>query len=197
MTPEWFYEYEGKKHGPVPAATLRHLAAHGAINADTTIWKAGLQSAVKASQIKNLLSGQSITRSAVSGPEPTGAVRIYLEKALSAEVSGDSASQLEANSPPIFIHHSFLIGSILLDFNIMSIEQLPVPIIDADTPPEKRTKPVRNCFLARVMATVCDRPAVRMTLAALEASAVRRRELIVEYECKEFEDGNWLFFSLS
>ena len=35
----WFYEYEGRKIGPIPLETLRHLAAYGAIYRKTRVWQ--------------------------------------------------------------------------------------------------------------------------------------------------------------
>jgi hypothetical protein len=51
---QWFYMKGKQKHGPVNAATLRELAANGALLPTDRIWREGLSGWVSASQAKSL-----------------------------------------------------------------------------------------------------------------------------------------------
>lgn len=188
----WFYEYDGQRHGPVSSDTLRHLAKHGAIAPSTRIWKDGVGTAALASQVKNLFSGE---RQGVASPKPTGqeTVHGYLSQVLDA-VRDEDEARLKASVPPL---HALMlcdsIASILLDYNIRSIEMLPVPPDDPSAPASQRTKPVRQIFRAQVAAVLCVRPNVPTSMDVIRRTQPGRREQTFVIGCKEFMDGAWLF----
>lgn len=196
MSNEWFYEYEGEKHGPVPPQTLKHLARHGAIVAETRIWKVGVASPVQASRIKNLLPVAEVSTKASIPSVQHETVGSYLQQVLEA-IRDEDDRRWETAAPPLHVYSSFSTQWILLEYEVQSIKQLPSPIINEDTPPTKRTKPVRQLFEATVRVVVCERPNYRGSLAEIRHLAPGRREQTVTYECKEFQDGMWLFFSES
>jgi hypothetical protein len=58
----WFYEYEGRKIGPIPTATLLHLARHGAIHRQSRVWQDDASERVLAETVKDLF--EPVTESA-------------------------------------------------------------------------------------------------------------------------------------
>lgn len=191
MGAEWFYEYDGKKVGPIPDATLRHLARHGAISPQTNVWKTGMDAPVSASRVKNLFAN-IVEASIVSESSPNETVTQYLIESLEA-CRDEDQDRLKQHTPALHAMHPFTVSSILLDYEILSVRQLPTPIQDSATPPEKRTKPVRQMFEATVHVVLCQRPNYRTTLHEIRRLQPGRREETIVYECKEFKDGDWLF----
>ncbi len=192
MTKHWYYEYAGKKIGPVPAATLKHLASHGAVTPITNVWAGEQSDPVPASRIKNLFPQDLTATNLVHGSGENATVRAYLQEALDACRDEDD-DRLKSHIPKIFAIHPFSIRAILLDFKILGITLLPLPTPELSLPHEQQTKPVRQIFKATVHVVLCDRPNYRSSLAEIRQQQTGRREDTVEYGCKEFEDGDWLF----
>lgn len=118
----------------------------------------------------------------------------YLAEVLEACRDDDAdEARLMNHVPRIDGIHPFGISTVLLEFSIAKITQLPTPIFDPTLPPENRTKPVRQLFEAVVNVVLCDRPKYRTTLAEIRRFQPGRRSEMVVYECKEFEDGQWIF----
>jgi hypothetical protein len=59
MTPDWYYEIEGKAAGPVTAAQLKQLAVGGKLQADHLVWKKGMPKKVPARLVKGLFGEPS------------------------------------------------------------------------------------------------------------------------------------------
>lgn len=193
MTLIWFYEYEGIKVGPVPPATIRHLAACGAITQETKVWQGDMETPVLASRIKNLFPSPAVSAPPVNA-QSIETVRAYLTEALNA-CRDEDEDRLKKHVPPLFAIHPFSTPHILLDFDIVQINKLPTPIIDPSLPMGQRTKPVRQLFEAAVRVVLCDRPSYRGSLEEIRRLQVGRCEQAVTYECKEFMDGEWLFLN--
>jgi|GEM_PF-2936898 len=191
MAAEWFYEYDGKKIGPIPDATLRHLASHGAISPETNVWKTGMDAPVHASRVKNLFT-DIVEASIVEAATPSETVTSYLGEAFEA-CRDEDEDRLKQHAPSIHTIHPFSVSSILLDYQILSVRQLPAPIQDSSAPPDQRTKPVRQMFEATVHVVLCDRPNYRASLDEIRRLQPGRREETIVYECKEFKDGDWIF----
>jgi hypothetical protein len=188
----WFYEYDGQRHGPVNSSTLRHLAKHGAIIPSTRIWKDGVEAAAQASQVKNLFS--SVSR-AVASRETADHETVcdYLKQVLDA-VRDDDEARLKASAPPL--HAMMLcdsIASVLLDYEVLAIESMPVPPENPNAPASQRTKPLRQLFKAKVSAVLCARPKTPTPVDVIRRTQLGRREQIFLIGCKEFADGEWLF----
>jgi len=191
MTVVWFYEYEGIKVGPVPPATIRHLATCGAITHETKVWQGDMETPVRASQIKNLFPSRAVSAPPIKA-QSVETVRSYLTEALNA-CRNEDEDRLQEHVPRLFAIHPFSIQHILLDFEIVQIDKLPTPIIDLSLPLGQRTKPVRQLFEAVVRVVLCDRPSYRGSLEEIRRLQVGRCEQAVSYQCKEFMDGDWLF----
>jgi hypothetical protein len=51
---KWFYEYEGRKVGPIPSETLLHLARYGVIHRQTRVWEGEASEPVVADTVDGL-----------------------------------------------------------------------------------------------------------------------------------------------
>lgn len=51
---QWFYETDGRKHGPVWGHVLKHLAMSGQLKESDMVWKDGLKEWVLAKQVRGL-----------------------------------------------------------------------------------------------------------------------------------------------
>lgn len=94
------------------------------------------------------------------------------------------------------IHHLSAydgIGNILLDYRVIEIAEVPVPDVDPATSVSDRTKTVLRRFLARVEVGLCKRPRTTGSLAEIRFRRPGYHSVTVVYECKLFEDGQWLF----
>lgn len=60
---KWFYAREGKRIGPVSSSELRRLAAANEIQPNDLIWRHGLKTWIRASQVKGLLPGRVLEAS--------------------------------------------------------------------------------------------------------------------------------------
>ena len=195
MPADWFYEYDGRRTGPVPSETLRHLAYHGAISPETNVWKGGMDTPVPASQVKNLFR-DVVEASVVRESHANETVTQYLQEALDA-CRDEDEDRLKAHAPPIAAIHPFSISGILLDYEIVEIRRVPTPVFDSSLPPERQTKPVRQMYEATVRVTLCQRPNYRASLEEIRQLQPGRHEETVIYQCKEFNDGEWLFLDAS
>jgi hypothetical protein len=195
MSTQWFYERDGQKHGPVPAATLRHLAECGGLTPATNVWQGDMKAPVPAVRVKNLFPNAVLTPQNNS-PEPTRTVADYLTETLNA-CRDEDEDRLKNHVPRLMSIHPFSIGWILLEFEIMKIVKLPTPIHDPSLPLGQRTKPVRQLFDATVSVVLCTRPKYRGSLDEVRRLQVGRREDVVVYECKEFMDGDWIFMDVN
>ncbi len=178
----WYYEFGGKKVGPVPSETLHHLADFHAIRPETNIWKDDMEAPVHACKAKNLF------------PASTGDLNMAhtnLTTALSAVMDEDE-KRLVAHRPRLlFIHSS---PGILIDYKIISITTKTVPDFDPNLAPEEKMKPIRHLFDAQVLVTFCDRPLHPCPLAELRISKPGRRVEAFQLQCTEFADGDWKFW---
>jgi hypothetical protein len=199
MGSEWFYEYDGKKIGPIPSETLRHLARHGAISKTSPVWKQGMSASVHAEKVKGLFdssldsTSSTVTDSASQG-EP--AVIKYLRAVLDA-CCDDDTGNLMKGSPSLGFVNPWSVAKVLLSYEIGSLEQLPTPVVDMSLPLGKRTKPVKSMFQVTVHAVLCVRPAYATTMAEVRKAQPGRHEEDEALICKEFEDGSWVFMSSS
>jgi hypothetical protein len=181
--PSWYYEYGGKKIGPVPGETLRHLADHSAIKPDTSVWRDGMDTPVAASKIKNLF------------PASAGDIdvaRTYLSTVLDAVMDEDEA-RLEHHDPHLMFFHASTVSGVLVAYKILSIVPKTPPIFDPSLSAGEQTKPVRQLFDANVRATFCDRPHYACSLAELREKLPGRRDEVMLLKCKQFTDGDWIF----
>ena len=177
----WYYEFGGKKTGPVPGETLHHLADHHAIRPDTKIWKDDMEAPVLASKVKNLF------------PASAGDINVahtHLTTALDAVMDEDEGRLLNHNPHLFFTHAS---SGILVDYKIVSITPILPPVLDSKMSFENQTKPVRHMFSSQVLVTFCDRPLHPCPLAELRATRPGRRVEAMRLECTEFADGDWSF----
>jgi hypothetical protein len=114
----------------------------------------------------------------------------YLRAALDA---CRDEERLNDHTPRIVAFHSFSISGILLDYEIVSIRPVETPVNDLSIPLGERTKPVRQMFEAVVRVVLCDRFYYQCSLDEIRQIRPGCREETITYECKEFEDGDWLF----
>ncbi len=178
----WYYEYGGKKVGPVPSETLHHLADYHAIKPDTNIWKDDMDTPVHASKAKSLFP-------ASKGDITTA--RLYLTKALEAVMDEDEGRHMD-HEPHLLLTHAS--SGILVEYKIISITPTTPPVYDLNLHPDKQPKPVRHMYDAQVLVTFCDRPLHPCPLAELRKSKPGRRVEAFQLECKEFVDGDWSFW---
>lgn len=191
MKADWFYEYDGKKFGPVPGSTLRHLAAHGAILSSTRIWKSCTDHPVNASRVSGLLPAHVTPMLTVQ----SSAVHLAMTNLLAAMEAcrDEDDDRLTSHIPPIHAIHPFAISHVLVDYRLVSMIELPVPLIDPLLPASKTAKPITRLFSAIVEVSICDRPRQRTPLAEIRRLRPDLRIVTIEYEGKEFDDGEWLF----
>jgi hypothetical protein len=187
----WYYEYDGKKHGPVPSETLRHLASHQAITTDTTVWKEGMAEGVPASRVKGLFAQNQSTSA-----DPNAEVKKMLDVALEA-CRNDAEASLSNHNPPMGVISPWSVSDVLLDFEVTDVQQLPTPVDDPSVPASKKTKPVRLIWRAVVKVVLCDRPRQAMPVAELRRLQPGRRESEAVLIAKQFADGDWIFMDAS
>ena len=178
----WFYEFGGKKTGPVPSETLHHLADHHAIMLNTNVWKDDMEAPVPAYKIKHLFA-------ATVGD--MNAAHKYLTTALEA-VMDEEESRLLKHRPRLFFTHSC--SGILIEYKIVSIAPKTLPAMDPNVTPDKETEPVRHLFDAQVLVTFCTRPLHPCPLPELRESKPGRRVEKLQLECTEFVNGDWNFW---
>lgn len=54
MAQEWYYQQDGRKHGPISGADLKQLAAAGKLRPTDLIWKQGMAKGASARSVKGL-----------------------------------------------------------------------------------------------------------------------------------------------
>jgi len=178
----WYYEFGGKKTGPVPGETLHHLADHHAIMLNTKVWKDDMDAPVPAYKIKHLFA-------ATVGD--INAAHKYLTTALDAVMDEDEGRLLK-HHPRLFFTHSC--SGILIEYKIVSITPKTLPAFDPNLAPEKETELVRHLFDAQVLVTFCTRPLHPCPLPELRESKPGRRVEKLQLECTEFANGEWNFW---
>lgn len=187
MNPNWFYEHDGKKTGPVPDATLKHLASCGIISPNTNIWKVGMEESVAAAKVKNLF--EPIRKASENA---LLALKIYLD--VEIEYPGQAHDLLINKKPRIgAVLPHFLPDATLMDYAIKHIFQ--IESIDVATlPSEEKTKPIKNSFIAIVYMTYYETYQGRISAEDLVIWKKHKnwQELVV-LECREFEDGDYIF----
>ncbi|WP_417738504.1 DUF4339 domain-containing protein [Rosistilla oblonga] len=176
---EWFYEYDGKKFGPVHGATLKHLARHGAVTQESRVWKGGDGQAVKAEQISNLFP--HVERNSLE------MARTLFGAALEASRDED-IPRLKSVRPVLHFLEPW--HDVLVEYEVLCGESLTVPKADADG---ETTKPVKNIFEFKVQATLVPRPASGGSLEQLRRFRPNARNELFSITGKEFVDGSWFF----
>ncbi len=199
MGTEWFYEYEGKKVGPIPSETLRHLARHGAILRQSIIWKSGVAGSFPADKIRGLFDSAAIGTGVESDGVPSEAeqpVLKYLREVLDA-CCADADGDLMSKTPQLGFIAPWPPSKGLLAYDVRDLRQLPTPVVDMSLPLGKRTKPVAVMFQAKVHVVLCVRPSHPTTVAEVHRLQPGRHEDDVELICKNFDDGSWIFLDAS
>lgn len=193
MASEWFYEYSGKEHGPIPPETLLHLARHGAITRASLVRRQGMSQCVAADKVKGLFVDSSAGKSAADGSDATPQEHVFehLSKALEYCIA-DKDGDLMKQTP--------LIGciwpwstKILLHYELLGIERLPTPDTDMSLPLGQRTKPVKDLFRAVIKATLCDRPQHAASVEEVRRMQLRKEQRDCALICKQFQDSSWIF----
>jgi hypothetical protein len=187
----WYYEYDGKRFGPVPADTLRHLATHQAITPSTTVWKDGVADGVPGGRVKGLFSQPHTPAS-----DDHAEVKKMLDIALEA-CRNDAEPSLSKHNPPMGFISPWSVSDVLLDYAVTDVHQLPTPVDDPSVPASKKTKAVRLMWRAIVKIVLCDRPRQAMPVAELRRLQPGRRESESVLIAKQFVDGDWIFLDAS
>ena len=185
----WFYEFDGKEHGPVPEETLAHLAKHGAISRATLVRREAGQPAVLAGQVAFLESHLTVNGTAPRQDDSGLLVKSVLSKALETIRNGVDAASDPALAGVVHISRC-LTGPnkvALLDYRIECLEPLP-------TDNENRSaslKRVSRRFKAIVQAKVCKPLSWTDSIDELNKHATEQRNIAITYDCCQLEGGHW------
>jgi hypothetical protein len=182
MSTSWFYEYQGKRVGPVPAKTIRHLAAHAAIHPHTRLWPSEQSDPVLASNISNLFK-----QPAPKDEAESQAADVLAEVLLACR--DEDQQRLSERVPPIHALHSFSARSILLSFQVLGVSETPERLLKEST----TTKKVSRIFECLVSVELCDRPNYATTLESVRLLKPGRRDETIVYIAKHFVDESWIF----
>lgn len=102
MATQWYFEQEGRKFGPYPAARLRELAASGELRPQDFVWKEGMEKGVLASRVGNLFAGRGTGISPAESATPaTEAAREAEPAPVKAEAPGAPAAKGVPPPPPV------------------------------------------------------------------------------------------------
>jgi hypothetical protein len=186
----YFYECDGEKVGPVPAATLGHLLKTGVITQQSKIWLPNSDNPTLASQLPDTtFIGELANRQ--DAPSPVDVAMSYLKEVLDAYCE-ERADLLSEQSPlNLGLLDDFSVGHVLIDYQILSLAERP------HHPPEPGVRPIRRFFQAIVELGLCERPSTRESLANLRRTRPGFHRKITVFEGREFDDGTWLFMDES
>lgn len=87
----WFYQHNGKTHGPVPSAQIKELAAKGLLDPDDPIWEEGTD------QTQAIPASGAVD---FSSPPPAGAVPDWLGDIAAQESTGPAAETCPSADAP-------------------------------------------------------------------------------------------------
>ena len=96
MGPEWYYQQNGQKHGPVSGASLKQLAAAGKLQPTDLIWKEGMAKWLPAQSVKGLFPAATVPVTAAAIPRVPVAATGTTKKAAPAVVPARVEAVVEA-----------------------------------------------------------------------------------------------------
>jgi len=95
MADQWYYERDGKSHGPFSAGQLQERAADGRIQRQDTVWKEGLDKRVAAVRVQHLFAVTAASAPVVAAPDLPEPPTEWTPPELGVE-TGATASPVEA-----------------------------------------------------------------------------------------------------
>ena len=70
MSSEWYYGHDGERHGPVPLADLKQLAASNQLEPTDLVWTSGMPDWLPAKDIEDLFPQQELAHEPAAEPLP-------------------------------------------------------------------------------------------------------------------------------
>ena len=177
----WFYEYEGRKIGPIPTATLLHLARYGAINGQSRVWQDDASEPVLAETVKDLF--EPVNESAHPSDESQEQETSWLNFEPKSELSSAGLSCIFSVAPyedSAASHGPHLLDAILgvgdsdVGYSdlVRSMQQSPLSPQSADASRDDRKKHSEG-----TMAGVPSREYYRLTYRASQLLPLCERAL--------------------
>jgi hypothetical protein len=191
----WFYEYDGKEHGPVPRETLVHLATHGAINRASALRCETGHATMPAGQVAFLEPHFANNASVAEKVDSGSLVRSLLSNALDTIRNG---VEVTPNEPLTDVVHQSrcLVGlnkAMLLAYQIETVESLPIESVKRSP----SAKSISQCFKAVVQARVCKPLSWTDSIDQLKKHAPEQRSIVIIYHCYQLQAGRWILEELA
>jgi hypothetical protein len=136
MAHQWYYEKNGKSHGPFSASQLQERAADGRIQRQDTVWKEGLDKRVPAIRVQHLFAV------APASPPPAATAQLIAAPDLSQPPTErpppEPEAQTAATAPPAEAPAT----QPAPPSNLSTIPDDPdlMPLEDEEAPPETEAK---------------------------------------------------------